>query len=76
MRFLHIALWVLIAFNFFAASLILYIPYSFTHWVEAIASSHIRTEDSILDKDLRFNIQRIGVSGPITGEAELVKKQP
>jgi len=75
MRLLHISLWVLITFNFCAASLILYIPYSFTHWVETIAISHISPEDSILEKDLRFNIQKIEVNGPITGEAELVKKE-
>jgi len=76
MRFLHISLWLLIVFNFCAASTILYIPYSFTHWVEAIATSHISPEDSFLEKDLRLNIQRIEINGPITGEAELVKKQP
>jgi len=76
MRFLHISLWLLIAFNFFAASLILYIPYSFTHWIEAVATNHISAEESILEKGLRLNMQRIEVNGPITGEAELVKKQP
>lgn len=76
MRFLHISLWLLIAFNFCAASTILYVPYSFTHWVEAIATNHISSEDSILEKDLRLYIERIEVNGPIAGEAELVKKQP
>ena len=51
-------------------------PYSFTHWVEAMASSHISPEDSILEKDVRLNMQKIEVNGLITGEAELVKKQP
>jgi hypothetical protein len=76
MRILHTSLWILIAFKFCAASLILYIPYAFTHWVEDIATSHIGPEDSILEKDLRLNMPRIEVIGPITGEAELVKKQP
>jgi len=76
MRFLHISLWLLIAFNFCAASTILYIPSSFTHWIEAIATNDIGREDSILEKDIRLKTQRIEVNGPITGEAELVKKQP
>jgi hypothetical protein len=76
MRFLHISLWLLIAFNFCAASTILYIPYSFTHWVEALATRHLSPEDSFLEKDLRLKTPRIEINGPITGEAELVKKQP
>jgi hypothetical protein len=75
MRFLHIILWLLIVFNFCAASVILYIPYTFTHWIENVASRYIAPENSLLEMDTQRKLPTIDINGPITGEAELVKKQ-
>jgi hypothetical protein len=75
-RVLHISLWLLIICNFCAALIILCAPYAFTHWIESLMVRQSSVEASILDKGPITTIPSIRIDGPISGQSEIVKREP
>ena len=75
-RLLYTSLWLLIICNVCAALIILCAPYSFTRWLDSVMMSLTPTELSILDKEAMSTIQSIRIDGPISGQSEIVKREP
>jgi len=75
-KFIHTSLWLLIIFNFCAAMIILCAPYSFTHWLDSVIISPAANELSILDKESMSTIQSILINGSLSGQSEIVKREP
>ena len=63
MRAIHLSLWILIVLNFWAALIILMMPYDFGHSVETLFSKWAPREESLLEKEALKQIAPISLSG-------------